>query len=240
MFPKLFGPAPEFPDFELDHDQITTLISLLAAYPEVSFPQLDGLAIGLAITKNAPITAVPALLDIQDAAPELLELITQYAQDVQNTIALEMLSPRLENVETLQTFSAWLSGVGQAIALDPVRGVPLLNSGSVSARSILSMVLAFAPMLPTAPQKQIRDQQAERNRVLKGFKGETADDLLQRIYSLIETLMDLYNGSAPPTSSTLTTGGTVRRTEPKIGPNEPCPCGSGKKYKKCHGVPGRA
>jgi len=23
------------------------------------------------------------------------------------------------------------------------------------------------------------------------------------------------------------------RTEPKIGRNEPCPCGSGKKYKKC-------
>lgn len=28
---------------------------------------------------------------------------------------------------------------------------------------------------------------------------------------------------------------TVRRTGKKIGPNEPCPCGSGKKYKKCHG-----
>jgi len=25
------------------------------------------------------------------------------------------------------------------------------------------------------------------------------------------------------------------RTEPKIGRNEPCPCGSGKKYKHCHG-----
>ena len=26
---------------------------------------------------------------------------------------------------------------------------------------------------------------------------------------------------------------TIRRTERKIGRNEPCPCGSGKKYKKC-------
>lgn len=25
---------------------------------------------------------------------------------------------------------------------------------------------------------------------------------------------------------------------PKIGRNEPCPCGSGKKFKKCHGAPG--
>jgi preprotein translocase subunit SecA len=30
----------------------------------------------------------------------------------------------------------------------------------------------------------------------------------------------------------------VRRAEPKVGRNEPCPCGSGKKYKKCHGVAG--
>jgi preprotein translocase subunit SecA len=25
----------------------------------------------------------------------------------------------------------------------------------------------------------------------------------------------------------------VRRTQPKVGRNDPCPCGSGKKYKKC-------
>src|SRR4029077_9315041 len=29
---------------------------------------------------------------------------------------------------------------------------------------------------------------------------------------------------------------TVRRDEPKVGRNDPCPCGSGKKYKKCHGI----
>jgi preprotein translocase subunit SecA len=29
---------------------------------------------------------------------------------------------------------------------------------------------------------------------------------------------------------------TVVRTQPKVGRNDPCPCGSGKKYKKCHGA----
>jgi len=29
--------------------------------------------------------------------------------------------------------------------------------------------------------------------------------------------------------------GSVKRTTPKVGRNDPCPCGSGKKYKKCHG-----
>jgi len=46
-----------------------------------------------------------------------------------------------------------------------------------------------------------------------------------------------FGGSAPRPART---GGddvikTVRREEPKIGRNDPCPCGSGKKYKKCHG-----
>jgi preprotein translocase subunit SecA len=27
----------------------------------------------------------------------------------------------------------------------------------------------------------------------------------------------------------------IRRSEPKVGRNDPCPCGSGKKYKKCCG-----
>ena len=46
-------------------------------------------------------------------------------------------------------------------------------------------------------------------------------------------------GSAPAPART---GGddapvtTVRRDEPKIGRNDPCYCGSGKKYKKCHGA----
>ncbi len=31
-------------------------------------------------------------------------------------------------------------------------------------------------------------------------------------------------------------GETVRRDEPKIGRNDPCPCGSGKKFKKCCGA----
>jgi preprotein translocase subunit SecA len=30
---------------------------------------------------------------------------------------------------------------------------------------------------------------------------------------------------------------TIVRSEPKVGRNEPCPCGSGKKYKKCCGRP---
>ncbi len=35
-----------------------------------------------------------------------------------------------------------------------------------------------------------------------------------------------------------TTTAPVRRETEKVGRNDPCPCGSGKKYKKCHGASG--
>jgi preprotein translocase subunit SecA len=30
----------------------------------------------------------------------------------------------------------------------------------------------------------------------------------------------------------------VRNAGPRLGRNDPCPCGSGRKYKKCHGAAG--
>lgn len=41
-----------------------------------------------------------------------------------------------------------------------------------------------------------------------------------------EGLWYFYDGQAP-------TPKTVVRTSPKVGRNDPCPCGSGRKYKKC-------
>ncbi len=43
-------------------------------------------------------------------------------------------------------------------------------------------------------------------------------------------------GPIPPTAPAPESPGTFVRNERKIGRNEPCPCGSGKKYKHCHGA----
>ena len=42
-------------------------------------------------------------------------------------------------------------------------------------------------------------------------------------------------GARAGASAAEAAGETVRRERPKVGRNDPCPCGSGKKYKKCHG-----
>jgi uncharacterized protein len=44
--------------------------------------------------------------------------------------------------------------------------------------------------------------------------------------------IDLYWGARRPPPPVA----PVVRAAPKVGRNEPCPCGSGKKYKRCHGA----
>ncbi|WP_311260588.1 MULTISPECIES: preprotein translocase subunit SecA [unclassified Xanthomonas] len=48
-------------------------------------------------------------------------------------------------------------------------------------------------------------------------------------YGADEEVEQMQGGSAPVPVSQVT------RDEPKVGRNDPCPCGSGKKYKHCHG-----
>jgi preprotein translocase subunit SecA len=40
---------------------------------------------------------------------------------------------------------------------------------------------------------------------------------------------------APPAAAAVAPAAPFVRADPKVGRNEPCPCGSGKKYKHCHG-----
>jgi len=45
-----------------------------------------------------------------------------------------------------------------------------------------------------------------------------------------------FQGTSDPTSGGDFRVDTVKSAGPKVGRNDPCPCGSGKKYKKCHGA----
>jgi preprotein translocase subunit SecA len=68
--------------------------------------------------------------------------------------------------------------------------------------------------------------------------SEQAPDELQRRRAARRTSMNFTgpNEGAAPAGEEAGKGKTVVRSEPKVGRNDPCPCGSGKKYKKCHGA----
>jgi preprotein translocase subunit SecA len=55
---------------------------------------------------------------------------------------------------------------------------------------------------------------------------EAPEELVSKPQKVVE-----HRGNSDPLEKPV----TVRRDEDKVGRNDPCPCGSGKKYKKCHG-----
>ena len=57
----------------------------------------------------------------------------------------------------------------------------------------------------------------------------TLDDAMEELVVTIADLQDL-------TSEQRYKVETVKRETPKVGRNDPCPCGSGKKFKQCHGM----
>jgi preprotein translocase subunit SecA len=68
--------------------------------------------------------------------------------------------------------------------------------------------------------------------------AEQAPDELQRRRAARRASMNFTgpNQGAAPAGEEAGKVKTVVRSEPKVGRNDPCPCGSGKKYKKCHGA----
>ena len=55
-------------------------------------------------------------------------------------------------------------------------------------------------------------------------------DIQENLPVIVQTLYNFWRNKREG-------AGTVRREEPKSGRNDPCPCGSGRKYKQCCGSP---
>ena len=70
------------------------------------------------------------------------------------------------------------------------------------------------------------------------FENNSIEKLNQQY---MQTPREIFGGKTPADSNAGNLLGgfkkveTIRREQPKVGRNDPCPCGSGKKYKKCCG-----
>ena len=61
----------------------------------------------------------------------------------------------------------------------------------------------------------------------------TIDELEREFQRKKQRELDMARAASSGSSSN---GNTPRLTGEKVGRNDPCPCGSGKKFKKCHGA----
>lgn len=77
--------------------------------------------------------------------------------------------------------------------------------------------------------------QAQRNMNAQHSEAENITQQARPVSSMNGALARHQAGSSITAQHTQGQSVTVRRTSPKIGRNDPCPCGSGKKYKNCCG-----
>jgi preprotein translocase subunit SecA len=86
----------------------------------------------------------------------------------------------------------------------------------------------------TIPQEQRPVQAAVPGRVQQAPQNvQTQKAGVQNLNEQMETQRQVasgnYGGQRPPVTQPV-------KVDPKVGRNDPCPCGSGKKYKQCHGA----
>jgi len=83
------------------------------------------------------------------------------------------------------------------------------------------------PRAPPPPPAAIRHEAAPTS---------GADDLFMGPPPRVPSASLAPRGPAPAITSSQGPVGRATAAVPEVGRNDPCPCGSGKKYKKCHGV----
>jgi preprotein translocase subunit SecA len=73
---------------------------------------------------------------------------------------------------------------------------------------------------------------------LQVVRQETAEEIEAKRLALArrQRITAMHGGETDGDARKPAKQETVVRTTPKVGRNDPCPCGSGKKYKKCHGA----
>ncbi len=101
------------------------------------------------------------------------------------------------------------------------------------AHKIFRVHLSDAPAGPVIVNPQAMTTRHDSMTVGSAVKQQTFAAKGGKPTSTKGSLADLANALA--TAKTDTDGNLAGVAAPKIGRNDPCPCGSGKKYKKCHG-----
>jgi uncharacterized protein len=118
----------------------------------------------------------------------------------------------------------WIEGFEKAVKLRPKAWQPLLTADidTVRAWTGLMHLADIARADPRVTREQIDKITADAN---------------TRIGSWVLDLNDWRLANHKPAASIRSSANPfAAASHAKVGRNDPCPCGSGKKYKKCHGL----
>jgi len=163
-------------------------------------------------------------------AQDIIGLILRHYQHVNGTLNDRTYEPRILEREhegrMISIIDEWCMGYHVAIAADMAAWTPLL----ISQPKLISTILLYGTADGWATLKEQSLSDAEHEAAADSLK-----DAAQQIHAFwLERRREaLRRGEMPGIMPSYQPTGIPGR----VGRNEPCPCGSGKKFKHCHGGP---
>src|SRR5450631_83779 len=167
----------------------------------------------------------------QEEASRVLGLLMRHWKMVAGTLAHTLEVPDcylpvlIEDGEGVAHGNDWARGFLRGVGVNPAGWQELIESDEAGGSILPIMILADED----DPDPKLRSP---------AIQGQKREDLLLQ---MVAGLTRIYAYFAPQRLAQASTHAgqtpaTVRRDGPKLGRNDPCSCGSGKKYKLCCGA----
>ena len=161
-----------------------------------------------------------ALLDDPDGLrlfPIMSDITAEHRQHLVDDVGLSA-----EDAALIETGSLWALGFLDAI--EAHADIWVEPADQALAESFGGSIDQIAALLLPADS----DEHAEHLATYHPGEPPTRDDLIDEALFAVQMLRLYWLDNAPKP--------TTRRAPATPGRNDPCPCGSGKKFKKCHGA----
>lgn len=148
--------------------------------------------------------------------------------------------PEFQSVEEVSTVARTLMGLYNQIVHALSHGVVLGLDDSDDDAAISEWCAGYLRAVALDPEWTKSDRLGEQifpMTVLSGaseLEGDVLEQACETSLDILEdTILQTYNDWCTWRRSNAPTEGTILRGRPKTGRNDPCPCGSGRKFKRC-------
>lgn len=164
-----------------------------------------------------------------DQAQHIIDLLMRHMNDISRTLLQSpeyyepLLNERPNNGEPIPILDEWCMGFMKGVGLDSEGWLPVV----AGKPDWLSTIILYGT-------EEGWDILKKKNLSLDEHKELAAglSDTVRKIHALFleQRKQGMVEGKLPEVLRR-----EPVRSPPKVGRNEPCPCGSGKKFKLCHG-----
>ena len=234
----------------LSEAEVGELDELLQAVPEDRDPldvaMLDGFLTGVLLQPEPvlPSAWLPFVFDSQGRALEpggeaatrqrAIELVMRRHNELAAYIAArEPFDPILYELEddnglalegraAIPALAPWAAGFVNALGTFPAL-LEQFDRDDAGAAALIG-ILRHAPEDPDDTSAESGELAASRDDIDRDVPLEDLDEAIADLVASVMEIADLTRPRRP-----------ALRAAPKVGRNDPCPCGSGRKFKHCHG-----